>query len=334
MNRTGIILLALFVGAAMVCITAMGVVYHVMRPVDATGEIRKVTVEPGMTLTQVARALEQEKLIRNARYFRVLAQLRKMDHQLKVGRYTLSVGLSMNDLIDILASGRGGTEKVTIPEGLTVPEIAGLLQEKVKIDSTTFVQMAGDPRLMRGLGIDAPSLEGYLFPNTYYLYEGMRPELIIREMTGLFKRALTEEYRQRASLLGYSVHEIMTLASIIEQEAQISEERSVISGVFHNRLRDGIRLEADPTVQYAMGAPNARLLKKHLDYPSPYNTYVNSGLPPGPICSPGAASIRAALFPEEVPYLFFVARGDGSHIFSKSNSEHNIARMLVRQNRG
>jgi UPF0755 protein len=146
-------------------------------------------------------------------------------------------------------------------------------------------------------------------------------------------QTITEEYRKQAEELGYNLHEIVTLASIIEQEAMVDDERDVISGVFHNRLRRGMRLEADPTVQYGIGRPNMRLYEKHLAHPSPYNTYLHAGLPPGPICSPGEASIHAALFPQDVPYLFFVARGDGRHIFSVTNREHNRARAQVRRQR-
>ena len=165
------------------------------------------------------------------------------------------------------------------------------------------------------------------------MYPDMTVDDILKQMTSRYLQTITAEYRNRAEELGYSIHEIVTLASIIEQEAMVDDERDVISGVFHNRLRRGIRLEADPTVQYGIGRPNMRLYRKHLSDPSPYNTYVIDGLPPGPICSPGKASIHAALYPREVPYLFFVARGDGTHIFSNTNREHNRARALVKRQR-
>ena len=165
------------------------------------------------------------------------------------------------------------------------------------------------------------------------MYPDMTVDDILRQLTSRYLLTMTAEYRERAEALGFSVHEIVTLASIIEQEAMVDDERDVISGVFHNRLRKGMRLEADPTVQYGLGRPDMRLYEKHLSQPSPYNTYLHAGLPPGPICSPGEASIHAALYPKDVAYLFFVARGDGRHIFSVTNREHNQARARVRRQR-
>jgi UPF0755 protein len=331
MSRLKTILILFLIEAGVLCLGVMGVLYFVLRPVAATGETRAVVVEPGMTLAQVAGRLEETGLIRDAIWFRALARFHKTDQKIHIGRYYFKTGTSMSAILTKLVSGEGATQTVTIPEGLTIPEVASILHARAQVDSASFVRLANRPDFVRTLGLSASSLEGYLFPNTYRLYEGMSPEFILKEMTGLFQKVFTEKYRTQAEQLGYSMHQIVTLASIVEQEAQKEEERGIISGVFHNRLRIGIRLEADPTVQYAIGDPNLRLLKKHLTIPSPYNTYLHAGLPPGPICSPGAASIRAALYPQSVPYLFFVARGDGTHIFSKSNEEHNEARTLVKQ---
>lgn len=332
MSRVKPILALLVIEIGVLCAGVVAVLYFALRPVDATNEIKAIIVEPGMPLAQVAATLERNGLIRDATWFRAYARFRSVDQNIRVGRYEFKTGQDLDYILSHLASGDGGTQTVTIPEGLTIPEVASILKAHAQIDSARFVQLANSPESVRKMGVDAPSLEGYLFPNTYQLYVGMSPDFILKEMTSLFQRVFTKAYRQRAEKLGYSLNEIVTLASIVEQEAQVSEERKVISGVFHNRLRTGIRLDADPTVQYALGQPNTKLLKRHLGTPSPYNTYIHTGLPPGPICSPGLASIRAALYPETVPYLFFVARGDGSHIFSKSNQEHNEARILVKQN--
>ena len=332
MSRLKAILSLLAIEACVLCAGVVAVLYFALRPVDATNEIKAIIVEPGMPFAQVAAKLERNGLIRDATWFRAYARFKSVDQVIRVGRYEFKTGMALDTILSQLASGAGGTQTVTIPEGLTIPEVASILKANAEIDSIKFVQLANNTEWVKRMGIDAPSLEGYLFPNTYQLYVGMSPEFILKEMTTLFQRELKPEYRERAAKLGYSLNEILTLASIIEQEAQVSQERKVISGVFHNRLRTGIRLDADPTVQYAMGRPNVKLLKRHLATPSPYNTYIHTGLPPGPICSPGIASIRAALYPETVPYLFFVARGDGSHIFSRSNQEHNEARLLVKQN--
>ncbi|MBM3264727.1 MAG: endolytic transglycosylase MltG [candidate division Zixibacteria bacterium] len=331
MSKLKTILVLLAIESAVLALGVMGVLYFALRPVDSTGEVKAIVVEPGMNLTRIADKLEAEGLIRDALWFRAYARYLKVDDQVRIGRYGFRTGTALDVILEKLATGDGGTRTVTIPEGLTVPEVAALLKEKASIDSAGFVRLAFDPNFIVKAGIQAPSLEGYLFPNTYQLYTGMAPEFVLREMTSLFQRVFKDEYKTQAEKLGYSMHEILTLASIIEQEAQIETERETISGVFHNRLKIGIRLEADPTVQFAMGTPNVRLLKRHLTTPSPYNTYIHAGLPPGPICSPGVASIKAALYPQKVPYLFFVARGDGSHIFSKSNREHDEARLFVKQ---
>ncbi len=289
------------------------------------------TIEPGTNLSEVAARLEDEGVIRNAVFFSMLARFYGADRRINAGRYEIEPGMGATEILDLLVSGRVSMDRVTIPEGLTIAETARIIQARIGIDSTTFVGLASDSVVAHELGVEANTLEGYLFPATYHFHLEMSAEEILRTITGRFRSTLTEAYRARAEELGYNVHEIVTLASIIEQEAQVAEERDTISGVFHNRLKRGMLLQADPTVQFALGRPNMRLLERHLAHPSPYNTYVHAGLPPGPICSPGEASMHAALYPGEVPYLFFVARGDGSHIFSITNREHNRARAWVKR---
>ena len=288
-------------------------------------------IEPGTTLSEVAARLEEEGVIRHAGLFKILARLEDADRGINAGRYEIEPGMDAAGILDMLVSGRITADRVTIPEGLTIQETARILQTGIGIDSTAFAALAADSAVAHGLGVEANTLEGYLFPATYHFYPEMSAEEVLQAMTSRFRSTITETYRIRAEELGYTVHEIMTLASIVEQEARVAAERDTISGVFHNRLNRGMLLEADPTVQFGMGRPNMRLYEKHLSHPSPYNTYVHAGLPPGPICSPGEASIHAALYPREVPYLFFVARGDGSHIFSITNREHNRARAWVKR---
>lgn len=308
--------------------------YYLQSPMPATGEATVVFVQPGMSLSHIAAWLEQEGLIRNARWFKAYARYREVDSKIKVGRYSLASGQTVDEILETLVSGEGGTERVTIPEGLTINRIAVILHEKIDIDSTLFISLATDPDFAAELGIEAPGLEGYLFPNTYKFYRGIAPDLVIGEMTGLFHKIMSPENREKAKKLEMSIHEIMTLASIIEGEAQLASERNTISGVFHNRLQSGRRLESCATVQYVLGEPKAVLLDKDLKIPSPYNTYLHAGLPPGPISSPGAAAIEAALNPSDVPYLYFVARGDGGHIFSRSNREHVNAKNRIKKKGG
>ena len=288
-------------------------------------------IEPGTTLSEVAARLEEEGVIRHAGLFKILARLNGADRGINAGRYEIEPGMDAAEILDMLVSGRITTDRVTIPEGLTIQETARILQAGIGIDSTAFVGLAGDSAVGLALGVEANTLEGYLFPATYRFYPEMSAEEVLKAMTDRFRSTITEAYRTRADELGYTVHEIMTLASIVEQEARVAAERDTISGVFHNRLQRGMLLEADPTVKFGIGRPDMRLYEKHLSHPSPYNTYVHAGLPPGPICSPGEASIHAALYPVEVAYLFFVARGDGSHIFSITNREHNRARARVKR---
>lgn len=288
-------------------------------------------IEPGTTLSEVAARLEAEGVIRHAGLFKIMARLNGADRGINAGRYAIEPGMDPAEILDMLVSGRTTTNRVTIPEGLTVQETARILQAGIGIDSTAFVGLASDSAVARALDVDANTLEGYLFPATYRFYPEMSAEEVLKAMTDRFRSTFTEAYRARAAAQGYTIHEIMTLASIVEQEARVAAERDTISGVFHNRLKRGMLLEADPTVKFGIGRPDMRLYEKHLTHPSPYNTYVHAGLPPGPICSPGEASIHAALYPVEVPYLFFVARGDGSHIFSITNREHNRARAWVKR---
>lgn len=295
--------------------------------------VLQYTVEPGMTLSDVAGQLEEQGVVRHAILFELLARYRGVEHAINAGRYEFESYMDAGQILRMLTEGRIAVNRVSVPEGLTIPETARALRARIGIDSTAFVQRSADPEVVQSLGIEASTLEGYLYPATYNMYPDMTVDDILRQMTSRYLQTMTEEYRMRAEALGYSEHEIVTLASIIEQEAMVDDERDVISGVFHNRLRQGVRLEADPTVQYGIGRPNMRLYEKHLSHPSPYNTYLHAGLPPGPICSPGEASIHAALYPKDVPYIFFVARGDGRHIFSVTNREHNQARARVRRQR-
>ncbi len=324
----GVIVLAVLSGAALLAAAYLSITTPVPRDNSLI-----FTVDPGMTLSEVAGELEVHGVVRHAILFELLARYKGVAQRINAGRYEIEAYMDPGQILSMLTEGRIAANRVNVPEGLTIPETARTLRAKIGIDSTAFVHRSADPAVARSLGIDASTLEGYLYPATYNMYPDMTVDDILKQMTSRYLQTITAEYRNRAEEMGYSIHEIVTLASIIEQEAMVDDERDVISGVFHNRLRRGIRLEADPTVQYGIGRPNMRLYQKHLSDPSPYNTYVHDGLPPGPICSPGKASIHAALYPREVPYIFFVARGDGTHIFSTTNREHNRARALVKRQR-
>jgi UPF0755 protein len=202
------------------------------------------------------------------------------------------------------------------------------------VDSAALLDEIRSPQRLERRHIDAPSLEGYLFPDTYVVPWGVSPAEVVSQMLDRLDAVFTDSLFARAVEIGMTPHEVLTLASIVEAEARVPAERPIISAVYHNRLRRGMRLEADPTVAYAMGGFRGRMLFVHLEIDSPYNTYRNKGLPPGPICSPGQAAIRAALYPDpDTDALYFVARGDGSHIFSKTLREHQTAVQKVRRAR-
>ncbi|RKY89252.1 endolytic transglycosylase MltG, partial [candidate division KSB1 bacterium] len=242
--------------------------------------------------------------------------------KIRAGKFRLSKNLSNYSILLILCKGKPIDEKITIQEGLTSQKICSILKDTLEIDSTKFISLLTDKEFINELGIDADNLEGYLFPETYYFPCGISEKEIIKKMVGEFHKVFNDSLKKRARELNFSVHEIVTLASIIEGEAKIDDERNKISAVFHNRLKRRMRLQADPTIQYIIKDGPRRLLLKDLKIESPYNTYLHRGLPPGPICNPGKKSIIAALYPSCENYLYFVAKGDGSHIFSRTKKEH------------
>jgi len=221
--------------------------------------------------------------------------------------------------------------RLTVPEGFMLREIAGAVEREVEIDSAKFYEAVCDPGFARQLGINAPTLEGYLFPDTYLLSWPLSSRELARLMVERFREVYRDKVEKYANDIGLSTNEIVALASIVQSEAQDESEMRRISAVYHNRLRQGLRLEADPTVAYALGGVRRNLHYSDLKIDSPYNTYRNKGLPPGPICSPGLASLIAAVRPlEGCDDLYFVATGDGSHAFSKTHEEHMKAKKFAK----
>lgn len=279
-------------------------------------------VSRGMRLQQIADSLQQAGIIPDRNRFLLAAKLVDRHRPLKAGKYAITPGLSLKDLLSLLRSGKSMEERVTLPEGKTSEDYAAILQRELGLEANEFLRLVSDSSLTRELGIDAPQLEGYLYPNTYNIYWGATPREIITMLVREFQRQLDDSLRQRIAASGMTLHEIVTLASIIEGEAVIDSERTVISAVYHNRLQAGILLQADPTIQFVAPGPPRRLLFRDLEIDSPYNTYMYPGLPPGPVNNPGIKSIRAAVQPAREKYLYFVARGDGSHVFSYTLQQH------------
>ena len=285
-----------------------------------------VIIPSGATLKQISTELKDRNLILSASSFRLLANIRKKQTQVQAGEYLLSQSMLPMDILTAITSGKTVLHPVTIPEGYRITEIAELLAEKNLANKDKFIKESRNIEWIDSLNIPSDSLEGYLFPETYHFSKQTSEHKIIHTMVDAFKkRVINKELLDQAQRTGLSLHEVITLASLIEKETGLNEERKHISSVFHNRLRKNMRLQTDPTVIYAINEFNGNIRKKDLNINSPYNTYRYKGLPPGPIASPGLKSITAALNPIKTNHLYFVSRKDGSHHFSSSLEEHNHA---------
>ncbi len=282
-------------------------------------------VRPGEPAARIARRLEKERVIDSDFWFRLYLRLQGEDFHLKAGEYRFDEPESAIDVAHKLHEGEVYHHKVTVPEGRDRWEVARIWEEAGFGGHGEFFQLFASPEPIRELDPLAADLEGYLFPETYLLPRGTRPERIVRLMVQGFTKIWNEERRRRAERLGLTPRQVVTLASLIEEETGHPEERRLISAVFHNRLRMNMKLECDPTVIYAVKRVkpwDGIIHRSDLQFDSPYNTYLYPGLPPGPISNPGLASIDAALDPAQSEYLFFVSRNDGSHVFSETYREH------------
>lgn len=287
--------------------------------------VRIILVSEGTTFRQLASMLEHERLIASQWGFEILGRLTWADRRIPAGEYALHAGMRPTEILRLLRNGHVVHYPVTIPEGYTVAQIASLFEQKGLADKAEFLELVHNRDFIRTQGLDVSSLEGYLFPNTYHVPRHATSKEIISTMVADLWQAFTPELRARAKDINLSVHEVLTLASVIEKETSVEGERELISAVFHNRLRRKIPLQSDPTVIYGLKTFDGNLRKRDLEAASPYNTYRVRGLPPGPIANPGARSIRAALFPAPNTFLYFVSRNDGTHVFSSTLAEHNRA---------
>lgn len=289
---------------------------------SSTGMLTKVVVEKGDDLSKIANNLYEAKLIDDTGRFIWACRIMRVETDLPAGVFVIPFGLSNREIVKRMVFSNTNTGNVTIREGWTSTRIASELNKKIGIDSTAFMKVVNDQEFVKDLGLEAPSLEGYLYPETYNLYLGMEAEEAARKMVEQFRAVFNDKMKYRAFELGFSVNEIVTLASIIEGEIIYSSEAPIVSGVYHNRLKMGMRLQADPTIQYIILDSPRRVRYSDLKIDSPYNTYKYSGLPPGPIGNPGYRALIAALYPAKVPYIFFVAKGDGYHNFNVTAEEH------------
>jgi UPF0755 protein len=303
---------------------------------EPLGEPVRFVVPRGATLRIVADSLAARGFIgeRTRPIFRAYARLRGADREVRAGQYELLPGASWSALLETLTEGRAITERMTIPEGFVLRQIAPRIAAVTGIspDSALAVLLRPDT-IVEGIQVPGPNLEGYLFPDTYLFEPGTSIDRVIVAMVERYRSFWTTERRQRLAALEMTEREVVTLASIIQAEALWSREMPVISGVYHNRLRVGFPLQADPTVLYALGGPRERLLYAAIDSvaDNPYNTYRRAGLPPGPIGSPGELAMEAALNPADTPHFYFVAGPDGTHVFTTTLAEHNVAKAQARR---
>ena len=310
-------------------ILLLGVGYTLSLPPGGTNDVEFV-VEPNSSTSVIASQLLDEGLIRSERFFILYTRLAAVDQSLRAGTYHLNGSMGLAEIISELQKGSVRAVSFTVPEGFTIEQVADLFDAKGIVNREDFLQLMknGD---FNSPFLDQPpggeySLEGFLFPDTYKITAETTGGEVISLMLDRFNEIYKPEYADRARQLGMTDYEIITLASIIEREAKKPEERPIISAVFHNRLKKGMLLQSCATVQYALGETKPVLYNEDLEVESPYNTYKHQGLPPGPIASPGEAAIKAALYPADVSYLYFVAKKDGSHAFSDTLAEHNAAK--------
>jgi len=310
-----------------------GVVESMNEPVDVADNTEiHIVIPSGASTTKISEILESEGLIRNATMFKLLSKELSADGKMQAGEYILNKTMSSEDMIDKFVDGDVYIETFvfTIPEGFETRHIIEKLSGDQVIDKEKFVELLAtesfDYRFLKDID-PSTNLEGFLFPETYEMKAGSNEKAVINKMLGQFDSVFKDEYYTRAEDLGMTINEVITLASVIEREAQLDTERALVSGVFHNRIRKGWKLQSCATVQYILGERKDILSYDDIAIESPYNTYINAGLPPSPIASPGEKSIIAALYPEETDYMFFVASGEnnGSHIFSKTLKEHEAA---------
>lgn len=298
------------------------------KPVDeGNTELVSVVIPSGTGTGGIASILEDNGLISSSTVFKFQSKSKGFDGKYKAGEYALSSGMSMTEIMDTLVSGNVNTVRFTIPEGYTVKQTRDKLANQGLVNAELFDQemMTGqfDYKFMSGAPAGENRLEGYLYPETYDVFTSAREHDIIDRMLSQFNKVFKEEYYDRAKELNMSLNEVITVASLIERETRADSERAKVASVIYNRLDEGRKLQIDATVQYALGEQKDRLLNSDLKIDSPYNTYQIAGLPPGPICSPGEASIKAALYPEDTNYIYYVLKPDlnGQHNFTHSYDE-------------
>jgi UPF0755 protein len=294
-------------------------------PVQTSNKNMEIEVPKGATFRQAVEILRSQKLIRDKRIFLVTGRLTGVDRRIRAGFYSLWTGMNPLEILKVLRKGKIIEYEVKVLEGDSLMEITSAFAKTGMISQEEFMELARDSDFLATYNIKAPSIEGYIYPDTYFIPKGMKAEEVLDIMISKMREKLTDKFNARTQELGMTENLVLTLASIIEKEAVIDSERVLISAVYHNRLRKNMLLQADPTAIYGVKSSKERITLSDLKRKTPYNTYVNKGLPPGPIASPSIKSITAALYPANVPYIYFVAQDDRSHRFSETAAQHTEA---------
>jgi UPF0755 protein len=313
------------VSGVFICLLTMSGFLWLNQPMGGPIHSHLVDIPPGTPFTQVSHILHQNHLIVSEWFFTLLGRVQRVDRNIIPGEYELHAGMRPTELLEKIVKGEVYQYTLTIPEGFNVVQIAEILDQKHLAIKQDILRLTRDQAFIRSLNVQAATLEGYLFPDTYQLSRYTPPESIIRTFVNRFHDVVTPDLKDRATLMGMTLQEVLTLASVVEKETGLAVERPLVSGVFHNRLKRGIPLQSDPTVIYALESFDGNIRKADLSVNSPYNTYKVRGLPPGPIANPGLAAIHAALYPTPTDFVYFVARNDGSHQFSATLEDHNKA---------
>lgn len=308
---------------------ALYITIELTKPINIA-EDTEVYIPKGTSFSSIAKIFKEKGIIRNETVFIIIGKIYGIEKKARAGYYLFTKEMTVLDVIKKLLEGKITEYTVTVVEGDSLYEIADKLSKINSDFKTQLFQLAYDKAFLHSLKIDAPSLEGYLFPDTYNIPKGLELEEIVRLMVKRFWEVYDSKLIEKTKKIGWTVNQVVTLASIIEKEAKLDEEKPLISAVYHNRLKIGMPLQADPTAIYGIKRYKDGVTKNDLKNRSPYNTYIIKGLPPGPIASPGLKPILAALNPAKVPYLYFVSRGDGSHEFSTDYKAHVSAINQIR----
>ena len=314
-----------FIAMILFIFMALSLLFYALTPVDSRNVTSIINIPKGTSFIQSVDMLEEAGLIKHRYIFYLLVISKNAHRHIRAGEYELSTSMSPMDILNKLVRGEIKSYKVTIPEDFSVREIADRLVSFRLVDEKAFMNLASDSSFLRSLGLKSSFIEGYLYPDTYLFDRSMSTREIIQIMVDRFWKAMTPDKQKRVDELGMSLQEAVTLASIIGKESGYKDEKALISAVFHNRLKKGMKLQSDPTAIYDLKSFNGIVLRSHLRRETPYNTYHIKGLPPSPIGNPAADSLQAALYPAPVDYLYFVSNNNGSHNFSSSLKDHNKA---------